>query len=216
MNSLGKINGGLTAGTLVITPDGNRKIEDVKPGDLVLSGFGDSQTRFFQVHKIRKKSYKGPVLNVTALSGSRFSAVPNHVCFADFPGDNLVENVVILSAFFLLGTGDLSHAVFHNRYDWKMEETNDLDLAEKAAFEMSQADGGAQILRFFNFIFCGCFESIPAKELKVGMQLPGVRDRLVEEITITNITEGQYDGLVYDLDIPEVRNFAANGVLVHA
>jgi intein/homing endonuclease len=38
---------------------------------------------------------------------------------------------------------------------------------------------------------------------------------MIEKATITNITEEPYEGFVYDLDIPEARNFAANGILVH-
>ena len=38
---------------------------------------------------------------------------------------------------------------------------------------------------------------------------------LVKYGKIASMTEEQYDGLVYALEVPEARNFAVNGVLVH-
>ncbi len=48
---------GLAAGTLVTTPDGDKKIEDVKAGDLVLSGVGAHESKFYKVGKATAKTY---------------------------------------------------------------------------------------------------------------------------------------------------------------
>jgi DNA helicase-2/ATP-dependent DNA helicase PcrA len=49
----------LAAGTLVTTPNGDKKIEDVVAGDLVLSGVGDSQARFCEVLVAKSNSLVG-------------------------------------------------------------------------------------------------------------------------------------------------------------
>ena len=47
------------------------------------------------------------------------------------------------------------------------------------------------------------------------MSLVTTEELEIKRWEIVSVTEEDYDGLVYDLDVPGARNFAANGVLVH-
>ena len=76
MNSLSEINGpipapsaGLAAGTLVTTPDGDKKIEDVKAGDWVLGGVGEGISQFHKVAEAKSSQYSGLIL--TSVAGFR-------------------------------------------------------------------------------------------------------------------------------------------------
>ncbi len=212
----------LAAGTLVTTPDGDKKIEEIKAGDLVLSGIGDYKTRFYKVNKVSSKAYNGPILRVTAeYSNHQFLATPNHICFgltrfdASREEDHPDKNQILLWAFDTNTPVSLSHYVRREDNVNDLEDFNDIDLAEEAARRLAQSSGGSKIERVADFTFCEPFIFMAAIELKVEMNIPVVKNNLVEKATITKITEEHYDGLVYDLDIPEARNFAANGVLVH-
>lgn len=79
------------------------------------------------------------------------------------------------------------------------------------------ASGGLEIRRFAFFQSCALlYQFMRAVDLEVGIKISITRVKgPVRELPITNITEEPYDGFVYDLEIPETRNFAANGVLVH-
>ncbi len=70
------------AGTLIRTPDGERVIEQIKPGDTVLAGAGRGTTAQAQVLNVRAKPYTGTLIRVTLASGQVFAATPNHICFA--------------------------------------------------------------------------------------------------------------------------------------
>lgn len=126
---------GLAAGTLVTTPDGEKKIEEVKAGDLVLSGVGASETRFHEVTKVSAQPYCGLMLQVTAgnlphlIKGNsarlragrsvrQFYVAPNHICFAFHRDLNRRGNAVILQAFDrgrqAFDTGERSGSIKHS------------------------------------------------------------------------------------------------------
>ncbi len=56
---------------------------------------------------------------------------------------------------------------------------------------------------------------LPVGHLHPGMRLAVVADGRVVEDEVRSRTMGQYEGPVFDLDVPDLRNYVANGVLVH-
>jgi hypothetical protein len=209
---------GLAAGTLVTTPDGDKPIEEIQAGDMVLSGFGGRQTQFYNVGKVSAKQYSGPMLTITSKrSASRLRVTPNHICFCKSKNFNShSEDTINLRAFTGVN-GDLwRHITFRVKSQEKASKFKNFDYAEESARKMSQSCGGLEIKRYaifgnqeHHFMF------MPSTDLEIGMKLPILENWKVVHSLITNITEEHYDGLVYDLDIPDARNFAANGVLVH-
>ncbi len=223
----------LAAGTLVTTPDGDKKIEDVKAGDLVATCAGEGFFRDHKVEEVKKKYYQGPILLIKAQSPDEIDypnseyelrVTPNHICFSTSCNDEPNEDSVVLLAFNNWGgwNGNSEHLIYSKNA--KNTEKN-LDRAEEIARQMSCSDGGAEIERFVGFGYRKgsqhewAYRFVSAGDLKIGMKLPGLgltpdSDGFTQS-QITSITEEHYDGFVYDLDIPEARNFAANGVLVH-
>jgi DNA helicase-2/ATP-dependent DNA helicase PcrA len=59
------------------------------------------------------------------------------------------------------------------------------------------------------------FPFMPAGHLHRGMVVPVVVDGRVEERQIESVDWEEYDGPVYDLSVPDTRNFVANGLVVH-
>ncbi len=228
MNSTCQSSGGLAAGTLVTTPDGDKKIEDVKAGDLVSSGCGDWDADFYEVKKTSSKPYRGPMLQITAgRLNQQVRVTPNHICFGkpdnlnSSTDNDLSKDSILLWGFGRNDSANLAHIIveyknIESAYDIPVEIFHNLDEAEEATHKIAQSFGGVDVHKLAFFERHQCFLFIPAADLKVSMKIPIVtKDNIVLPAEITNITEEQYDGLVYDLDIPEARNFAANGVLVH-
>jgi hypothetical protein len=221
MKSNGDITG-LATGTLVTTPDGKKKIEEVKAGDLVLSGVGEDKTDFFKISKVSSKLYNGLILRITANHNDntkhQFCATPNHVCFGNSfkKLSQVAQDSILLYSFNYYDdeAGCISHSVT-KRGSGDSQGFDNIDCAEDAAFQMAHQNGDAEIKHFACFTYHPTFEFMHAADLEVTMQIPSVKKNSVHEATITSIEEEQYDGLVYNLDIPEARNFAANGVLVH-
>ncbi|MBM3469643.1 MAG: ATP-dependent DNA helicase PcrA [Armatimonadetes bacterium] len=56
---------------------------------------------------------------------------------------------------------------------------------------------------------------LPLGHLHPGMRLAVVHGGRVVEDEVTTRTMGHYEGPVFDLDVPDLRTFVANGVLVH-
>ncbi|MDQ7840173.1 MAG: UvrD-helicase domain-containing protein [bacterium] len=56
---------------------------------------------------------------------------------------------------------------------------------------------------------------MPLGHLHPGMRLAVVHDGRVVEDEVTTRTIGHYEGPVFDLDVPDLRTYVANGVLVH-
>ncbi len=56
---------------------------------------------------------------------------------------------------------------------------------------------------------------LPLGHLHPGMMLAVVREGHVTEDEVISRTLGSYEGPVYDLDVPDLRTYVANGILVH-
>ncbi|MBW3635861.1 MAG: UvrD-helicase domain-containing protein, partial [Armatimonadetes bacterium] len=223
----------LAAGTLVLTPDGDKKIEDIEAGETIVTCAGEGLFRYHKVEEIKKKYYQGPILGIKAQapeekdipnSEYKLRVTPNHICFAISSEDKPKEDSVVILAFNNWGgwNGNSEHVIYSKNA--RNTEEN-LDRAEEIARQMSRSDGGAEIERFAAFGYRKgsqhewAYRFVSAGDLKLGMKLPGFgltpdSDGFTQS-QITSITEEHYDGFVYDLDIPDARNFAANGVLVH-
>lgn len=83
-------------------------------------------------------------------------------------------------------------------------------LAESLSADMPQAE-----LCRYAFMTQFKYTFLPASQLHVGMNVPGHNGEEVFDDRITSITTEAYDGNVYDLDIAQVHNYMAEGVVVH-
>jgi DNA helicase-2/ATP-dependent DNA helicase PcrA len=209
----------LAAGTIVTTSEGEKKIEDVRAGDLVLSGVGEGRTRFNEVKAVTSKHYCGPILRITTEHNQRIRLTPNHICFASYGIDEPKPDSIALVAFDnYLSPGNSSlHRIECDGRRWEDE----LDRAEEMAVNAARSGGGLEVERFAMlsphqpFDNWWGFRFRPASELRFQMDVPVLKDGAVHKAKIANIFKHQYEGLVYDLDVPIARNFAANGILVH-
>ena len=77
----------LIEGTKIITKRGERKIENIKPGDKVLCGCGFGEVEEGTVEKNKKKKYSGPIINMKTKSGIEVKGTPNHIIFAKLKPD---------------------------------------------------------------------------------------------------------------------------------
>lgn len=67
---------------LVTTPEGSKPIEEVRPGDTVISAAGKGTITAGVVERVRTRSYKGMLVQATLRSGRVLRLTPNHMCFA--------------------------------------------------------------------------------------------------------------------------------------
>jgi DNA helicase-2/ATP-dependent DNA helicase PcrA len=72
----------LLPGTLVETPEGPTKIENVSTGKQVQSASGYGRTASFRVLAQKKSQYKGMVIEITTASGKKITSTPNHLMFS--------------------------------------------------------------------------------------------------------------------------------------
>ncbi|MEI6498741.1 MAG: UvrD-helicase domain-containing protein [bacterium] len=59
------------------------------------------------------------------------------------------------------------------------------------------------------------FNLMPAKNLRVGMVVPSYAKGEVIEDEVINIEKFDYNGELYDLDVTNLHNFIASGVIIH-
>lgn len=72
----------LVKGSLIDTPDGLKKIEDIKKDDIVHSAAGYGKIVDFKVTKHKQFSYKGEIIKIETASGRVLKTTPNHLLFA--------------------------------------------------------------------------------------------------------------------------------------
>lgn len=117
-----------------------------------------------------------------------------------------------LSSFKSLGM-----AIRPGRADTHRVEMHNLDFAkiEHALDEVSSAEGSDFRINKYGFLTDQKFMFMPASNLHVDMEVPALIDDVLVADKIVDISEEQYEGKVYDLDVDKVHNYIANGVAVH-
>ena len=88
--------------TLVNTKRGQKRIDQVKPNDLILCGSGKDKVNYFKVEKVSSKDYKGKIVRVKTKSGKVIKATPNHILFYK-PKEKLDKYIVYLAKHEILG-----------------------------------------------------------------------------------------------------------------
>jgi len=74
----------LTAGSLVDTPAGPKKIENIHSGDMVLAASGYGKTGYFKVLAKKQFNFNDDVLNIKTASGRTLSCTSNHLLFTNW------------------------------------------------------------------------------------------------------------------------------------
>ncbi len=80
----------LPPGTLIQTQKGVKKIEHIKPDEMIISATGRGKSEEFQVKKIHQRKHVGQIVKLTTTSGVTLRVTPNHIVFAKIaPKKNL-------------------------------------------------------------------------------------------------------------------------------
>ncbi len=75
--------------TLITTPKGTEKIENIKKGDFVISATGRGTSGKFKVNKTYKRQHSKDMIILKSSSGKTLKLTPNHILFAKLqPNEN--------------------------------------------------------------------------------------------------------------------------------
>jgi superfamily I DNA/RNA helicase len=206
----------LVAGTLVTMADGSRRpIEDVRVGDLVLSGHGDGSFAPAGVTRTHV-SRRGDGVAITMRSGRRLVSTPEHTHFG---GHRLMGRGVVAPATVLAGAG------VHNARN----PAGAADLAHISAVEalMWRKPGAEGDFGAFCTVGTGTTPARPAARFAddggalaftpAGLIRPGMMmfDGDGGYDVVETVERVALDAAVYDLDIERTHNFIANGIVTH-
>jgi DNA helicase II / ATP-dependent DNA helicase PcrA len=104
-----------------------------------------------------------------------------------------------------------------SRETWRFENSyRDLERTIAISEQVAEAAGTREVAHWANLTSGGKFAFQPASQLRPTMIVPVVGENgRVEEDEIVAVDSEPYDGYVYDLDVANLHNYAANGMLVH-
>lgn len=98
---------------------------------------------------------------------------------------------------------------------WRVEtERREYDEAEAFAKRLSAVDS-LDIIRKAKLTDDSSFYFLPVGSLREGMSIGVYANGRVVEDKVAKITVEEYDGYVYDLSIPELRQYISDDVIVH-
>ncbi len=102
-----------------------------------------------------------------------------------------------------------------SRGTWRIETSRKhhdaaLDLSESIC-----ALGGLHLVSRARLTREKAYLMMPASHLREGMAVPVLDGEQVIEDIVEGIEQTQYDGEVFDLSVEDLRNYSANGVIVH-
>ncbi|HZK83280.1 MAG TPA: UvrD-helicase domain-containing protein [Desulfosporosinus sp.] len=102
------------------------------------------------------------------------------------------------------------------RNTWRTEtERLVYDDAEEFAIKLSQIEEGLEIHKKAKLTAGESFRFMPFAHLRPTMSVPVFEDGKIVEDIIEEVEVEEYEGFVYDLSIPNLRQFICGGVVVH-
>ena len=101
------------------------------------------------------------------------------------------------------------------RRTWRVETSRkDHDAGLKLACDLAEV-GGLEVVRRARLTPGKAFQLMPASHLRPGMLVPVLDDGRVREARVTAVDFESYRGYVYDLTVQDLRNYVADGLVVH-
>ncbi|QGU94223.1 AAA family ATPase [Clostridium bovifaecis] len=99
---------------------------------------------------------------------------------------------------------------------WRVEtERSIYDEAEALGRKLYSTMDGLSIMKKAKLTQDKSYYFMPFGSLRVGMSIPVHYNSEIKEDIISEISFENYEGFVYDLSIPELRQYIANDVVVH-
>jgi len=103
-----------------------------------------------------------------------------------------------------------------NRDTWRVEHSfKELEHSATVAATIAEAAGGIDVVRWAVLSAAEQFALQPASHLRPSMIVPVWQNGQIVDAEITVVEYEAYDGPVYDLDVADLHNYVANGVVVH-
>ncbi len=211
----------------VATPAGPRRIDSLRDGDEIICGAGYGTTTTQAIEKVVSRPYSGEVITVKTKSGLVVRATPEHCFFGRLPNGRVVETHTAAPAvkFNLFGACAERGNVFATSaygHTWSLDSPDLMvagsaashDVALKAA-QQTAMQHQVQLEQSAYMTDEGKYQYMPIGNLFPGCRVPVLQDGVVLDNEVVSIQREQYSGVVYDLSIPEYRNYCAGGVVVH-
>lgn len=149
------------------------------------------------------------IINITAFAGRKTgidAGWHSHRICLNTSGEELRERVSLAS----FPTRD------GNRKTWRIEtERKEYDEADFYANRISQMDSSLDIIKKAKLTTGEKYSYMPLSHMKTSMSVAIFDgDRIVEDI-IESVEFEEYNGKIYDISVPHLRQFICNGIVVH-
>jgi len=183
----------LVPGTLVDSANGPTPIEEVAAGQSVTAASGYGASGQFTVLAKKQFNFSGELIKIKTASGKVLRCTPNHMLFSR-------SSVGI----------DQSPAYFESLAPAKRPAFSHDDLFNplpSSPFSSAETRSTHLTDKWFTFT--------PAALIQSGQYVPVLRDGVVIQDRVEAVGFEPYSGPVYDLDVDQVHNYAASGIIVH-
>jgi DNA helicase-2/ATP-dependent DNA helicase PcrA len=102
------------------------------------------------------------------------------------------------------------------RNTWRIEtERKDYDEAYKLAAEIITLEEDIEINQRARLSKDATFNFMPASHIKPSMSIAVYNNNEITEEIVSEVKVEEYDGFVYDLSIPNLRQYVCQGIVVH-
>lgn len=179
-------------------------VSELKALDRVMCGVGWHDTCVKPAEHVFQKQYKGVVVTLFLEDGTEVSATADHLVPVKY--ETSVSG---------------SYIKFRHEGDWAYNNGYDSDVLNVSSYEVCDAyyEQDRKFIHMKKPVLLSEFVDMemfmPIQEIMCGYQVCTYVDGKIEYRTVTSTRSQWYEGFVYDVSIPEVYNFIADGVIMH-
>ncbi|MGO1712360.1 MAG: UvrD-helicase domain-containing protein [Senegalia sp. (in: firmicutes)] len=198
------------------TSEGYSEVNSLEEQTNIISASGWGKVLQGMADKKSQKSYNGPIIEIKTKKGKMIKTTPNHMMFGKL---NVEENQNKTAYINFFGSkeknkneGHYNHVVQFNN---KSTDIEDYDEALTYSKKIISLDEDIEIVKRARLTKETTFNYMPASHIRVGMSIPVYENGEIVEDIVETVNVLDYEGYVYDISVPNLRQYISNDIVVH-
>ncbi|WP_165442865.1 UvrD-helicase domain-containing protein [Senegalia massiliensis] len=197
------------------TIDGYSEMNSLEDQSTIISAGGWGKVLQGKFDKKKENYYKGPIIEIKTKKGKMIKTTPNHMMFGKL---NIEENPNKKIYIDFFGSKENNNEGYYNhvvQFNNKPTYIEEYDEALTYSKKIISLEDDIEIIKRARLTKDTTFNYMPASHIRPSMSIPIYEDGEIVDDIVEEVNVLDYEGYVYDISVPNLRQYISNDIVVH-
>ncbi|MBS4536993.1 UvrD-helicase domain-containing protein [Clostridium sp. D2Q-11] len=196
------------------TSEGYKDMKSLEEETSIVSAGGWGKVLQGNVNKKSEKYYNGAIVEIKTRKGKTIKTTPNHIMFGKMNVEES-EKATYIDFFGSEEKSSNEHYKHSIQFNGKVEAVEEYDEARTYAKKIISLEEDIEIVKRARLTEETTFNYMPASHIRPSMSIPVYENGEIVEDIVKEVNVLDYEGYVYDISIPNLRQYICEDVVVH-